>query len=492
PDGNIEFLGREDFQVKVHGHRIELGEIEAALTQHPLVRTALVTAQGKSRTNKRLVAYVVPAEPETINGHSSSSPLTDAFHHEGESDYGNAVITDPIKRLEFKAKQPGLRQDNFDAYIQLLRPAPDDPLKKMYAGRSSKRSFLHEPIAFEKFSNFLNCVGELRLDSVPKYRYGSAGGLYPVQLYLYVKSNRVQGMEEGTYYYHPQQHRLFVISRKATIDQHLQFPVNRELFGESAFSLFLVVQFDAIKPLYGTSSRDFCLLEAGLMTQLLESSAADNQLGLCQIGKLKDHGTVKSLFKLNETQAVLHSMVGGAPSDLSMSQMVKTDAEAGRSKGSLISELRQFVQKKLPNYMVPANFVVLEKLPLSANGKLDRNALPEIGDQVLGQGDAPRTETEKAIAQVFQEVLQISQIGTDLNFFDLGSDSVEVVIIHRKLNQVLGDFPLLAMFEHPTVSRLARSIKTESNGKHSFAETEDRARKQKEALTRQNKSRARA
>jgi amino acid adenylation domain-containing protein/non-ribosomal peptide synthase protein (TIGR01720 family) len=65
PDGNIEFLGREDFQVKVHGHRIELGEIEAALTQHPLVRTALVTAQGKDRSHKRLVGYVVPNSRES-------------------------------------------------------------------------------------------------------------------------------------------------------------------------------------------------------------------------------------------------------------------------------------------------------------------------------------------------------------------------------------------------------------------------------------------
>jgi acyl carrier protein len=142
--------------------------------------------------------------------------------------------------------------------------------------------------------------------------------------------------------------------------------------------------------------------------------------------------------------------------------------------------------------MVPATFVVLQNLPLSANGKVDRNALPDPSEQTVGQGDAPRSETEKAIAQVFQEMLQISQIGTDSNFFDLGADSVEVVIVHRKLNQVLGEFPLLAMFEHPTISRLARYLKTDSGAKHSFSETEDRARKQKEALARQQNTRTRA
>ncbi|HEX8362584.1 MAG TPA: amino acid adenylation domain-containing protein, partial [Longimicrobium sp.] len=63
PDGNIEFLGREDFQVKVQGFRIELGEIEAALKHHPSVRDAVVMAVGEQKGNKRLVAYVVPRDP---------------------------------------------------------------------------------------------------------------------------------------------------------------------------------------------------------------------------------------------------------------------------------------------------------------------------------------------------------------------------------------------------------------------------------------------
>ncbi|HJT56498.1 MAG TPA: amino acid adenylation domain-containing protein [Ktedonobacteraceae bacterium] len=69
PDGNIEFLGREDFQVKIQGYRIELGEVESALLQHPAVHAAVVTAVGKSRFNRHLVAYVIPV--------SSFSPTVD-------------------------------------------------------------------------------------------------------------------------------------------------------------------------------------------------------------------------------------------------------------------------------------------------------------------------------------------------------------------------------------------------------------------------------
>ena len=64
-DGNIEFLGREDTQVKVHGHRIELGEIEAVLANHEAISDAIVLAVGENRHNKNLVAYIVPQEPVT-------------------------------------------------------------------------------------------------------------------------------------------------------------------------------------------------------------------------------------------------------------------------------------------------------------------------------------------------------------------------------------------------------------------------------------------
>jgi len=66
PDGNIDFLGREDFQVKIGGHRIELGEIEAALTQHPAVRTGVVSAVGERRGHKRLVAYVIAEDGQDL------------------------------------------------------------------------------------------------------------------------------------------------------------------------------------------------------------------------------------------------------------------------------------------------------------------------------------------------------------------------------------------------------------------------------------------
>jgi amino acid adenylation domain-containing protein len=89
PDGNIEFLGREDFQVKIHGYRIELGEIETALQQHPDVKEAIVTAVGESRENQQLVAYVV-REAEV-----SGSPLPSLGEGLGEGGYRSELPITP-------------------------------------------------------------------------------------------------------------------------------------------------------------------------------------------------------------------------------------------------------------------------------------------------------------------------------------------------------------------------------------------------------------
>ncbi|HAG84629.1 MAG TPA: non-ribosomal peptide synthetase, partial [Cyanobacteria bacterium UBA12227] len=67
PDGNIEFLGREDFQIKIRGHRIEAGEIEAALMEHSAVRSAIITAVGKEHSKEQLIAYIVPKEKFAIS-----------------------------------------------------------------------------------------------------------------------------------------------------------------------------------------------------------------------------------------------------------------------------------------------------------------------------------------------------------------------------------------------------------------------------------------
>jgi amino acid adenylation domain-containing protein len=127
-----------------------------------------------------------------------------------------------------------------------------------------------------------------------------------------------------------------------------------------------------------------------------------------------------------------------------------------------ISELRDFLEDKLPNYMVPSAFVVLDTLPLTPNGKLDRLALPgpalarpELDTNFV----APRTPVEEVLAGIWEEVLGLERVGVHDDFFELGGHSLLVVQVVTRLNRHFGvELPLRALFEEPTVGGLALAV----------------------------------
>jgi amino acid adenylation domain-containing protein len=131
------------------------------------------------------------------------------------------------------------------------------------------------------------------------------------------------------------------------------------------------------------------------------------------------------------------------------------------------SELRSFLETKLPKYMVPSAFVFLESWPLMANGKIDRHALPQ-PESVRPQSEipylAPRTELERIIASLWQEVLQIEMVGTNDNFFDLGGHSLSMLQVHNKLRQYLNrPISMVDMFQYPTVSSMSKYLSQEQD-----------------------------
>jgi nitroreductase len=97
------------------------------------------------------------------------------------------------------------------------------------------------------------------------------------------------------------------------IDRSIHVPlVNAPIFDEAAFSIFLVARLAAIGPMYGEHARDFCLLEAGAMLQLLMLAASGHDLGLCPIGRL-EFEPIRPAFGLDESHFLAHSLLGGSP-----------------------------------------------------------------------------------------------------------------------------------------------------------------------------------
>ncbi|NIF14888.1 amino acid adenylation domain-containing protein, partial [Burkholderia sp. Ax-1735] len=125
--------------------------------------------------------------------------------------------------------------------------------------------------------------------------------------------------------------------------------------------------------------------------------------------------------------------------------------------------LREALAAKLPDYMVPAQFVALARLPVTANGKIDRAALRELAAApvVTVSGDAPQGAVETVLAEVWQAVLKAPKVGRDDNFFELGGDSILVLQVIARARKRGVRFTPKQLFDGPTVAELARIAKTE-------------------------------
>ncbi len=142
-------------------------------------------------------------------------------------------------------------------------------------------------------------------------------------------------------------------------------------------------------------------------------------------------------------------------------QLVGYVVEAAR--GAAPAEaLRAFLAGRLPDYMVPAQFVTLDALPLTHNGKVDRNALPAPSAEMAssgaatGKGGAPRTETEKAVAAIWRELLKTDTVGIEDDFFDIGGTSLAATALVARLSATFGvTVRLASLFEQPTIAALA-------------------------------------
>jgi amino acid adenylation domain-containing protein len=135
------------------------------------------------------------------------------------------------------------------------------------------------------------------------------------------------------------------------------------------------------------------------------------------------------------------------------------------------------LRARLPDYMAPAVFVFLDHLPLSANGKLDRRALPAPDWEQHPAGSefvAPRTETEEKIASAWRQILKVERIGVHDDFFDLGGHSLAAMQVVSRLRGALSSsLNVLQMFEHPTIAGLAETIDREPSAAPGFDEIEE-------------------
>ena len=141
-------------------------------------------------------------------------------------------------------------------------------------------------------------------------------------------------------------------------------------------------------------------------------------------------------------------------------------AASGHSDAELAAEVRDGLRDQLPEYMVPSAVLALERLPVTANGKLDRAALPDPGTAGVRGTRAPRTATERAVAAAFSAVLEQEGIGAEDDFFAVGGHSLLATRLAARLTDDLDrTVSVRDVFEHPTVAALARVLNGSPGGR---------------------------
>jgi amino acid adenylation domain-containing protein/FkbM family methyltransferase len=521
--GEIEFLGRIDHQVKVRGFRIEPGEIESALAAHTAIREAVVTAIEHGPGDIRLTAYIVPTpehmaylqSPSDSAGESSTSmskyapaqstgrhklPNGLLIAHDGEIQFNTMDIYREVFEKEVYLKHGVTLSDGdciFDvgAHIGLFT---------IFATQKCRdaRIYAFEPIppTFEVLKANVSIPGH----NIKLFNFGLADRASVDSFHYYPRMTGVSGRIAD-----PEEHKK---RRKPILFNWL-----RSVTGGQPTTMLSEQDINDILEQYFTSETYECRLKTlsdvirendveriDLLKIDVEESELDVLAGIregdwarikqvvIEVESKPNLDLVASLLKKHDYDVFVDSVDYGVSSE----DAVEQDSPAsevgaymiyglrrGGSKAQPANEpiessfrvfaapqdsvlavdnLRNHLLAKLPDYMVPSAFVLLDSLPLLSNGKVNLNALPAPGfsrQQLEQDYVAPRNEAEQALAKIFADVLGLEKVGVEDNFFKLGGHSLLATqAMSRIIDKFKVELPLQRLFEQPTVAGFAGVI----------------------------------
>ena len=400
PDGNIEFLGRKDFQVKISGYRIELGEIEHVIQQHPSVHFGLAATYKDPNGVLRIGAYIVPK-------------------------FEISKISTSIPCQEFSS-QKSMTIIAIETNTLTIQNAP----MSWIAGKKSKIRF------------------------------------------------NLPGKEEIT-------SAITILSRNG---KNIQARVDEErkslYINDYFFQELRTVDTDrilALKPRngYNDSTSVPCDIDATLIDHdhkshlnihamtpdYLEATTQDNLILGDEVLITFKPFSVESIIELrgkitliNGEKLLLEIKPTAAHEEILENELlywIKTNKLWQSDFHDLLAHLHQ----QLPDYMVPKALCTLNHLPLTCNGKIDRNLLPEFKPLVLQKTDENLTPTQIKLIEIWKEILGNDDLSIDDNFFDIGGYSQLAVRSLLKVKEVFQvEIPIRELFSTPTIRALAQMI----------------------------------
>jgi amino acid adenylation domain-containing protein/FkbM family methyltransferase len=483
PNGDLEYLGRADQQVKVRGFRIETGEIEHAAARHPGVRQAVVVPGKEPDGTACLIAYVVP-DPE------AAGPVRRLIAWERDGRLANRSWCELPNGL---------------AVVQLNRNETDFLFQEIFGdGQYLRHGIALGPGAcvFDVGANIgmfslyaaEQCRGEVTIhafEPIPP-----VADLLRLNAELHGLDIRVMaaglssapGEEDFTFY-----RNVSIFSGRFGDPERERAIVERFLRnqqGEAAASAELLDELLGDRLAAETVRCPLTTVSAAIAANrieridLLKVDVEKSELAVLEGVEAADwpkirqvivevhdeHGRLAAVRRLLEAQGFQvaveqsASLAGtGLFSVYAVREPARHEPRSPRtatwsSPARFVADLRRSLEQTLPDYMVPSAFVLLDQVPLTGNGKLDRRALPAAAPSRRAVV-APRTPLETQIAGIWRDVLQIDAFGVHDDFFDLGGHSLLATKVIARLRAATSiDVPLRSLFDAPTIEGLALAM----------------------------------
>ncbi|MDB9527417.1 amino acid adenylation domain-containing protein [Oscillatoria sp. CS-180] len=507
PNGELEFLGRVDTQIKIRGFRIEPGEIEAVLTQHPAVQDSIVIVRGKDLEDKRLVAYVVPRAEQAgavrqLLRLEKEGLLAGRSHYELPNGivvvHVNKSETDFVYREIFEERQylrHGITLNEGDvvfdvganiglfslfvesvcenAEIYAFEPSP--PIFELLQLNATLQGLnirlfdygLSDHSGQERFTYYPNnSVASGYFADLTEDRETLQAFLMNKQQEGHTESSSIATHQDLSDKAVDEFTTELLTSQQFTC----QLKTISEVISEHKIEQIDVLKIDVEKSefniLLGIKDEDWPKIKQ----LVIEVHDIGNQLNLTM--KLLDkqgYDLAVEQEKLLENTDLYTVYAKRSPAEnngLSQSTQRPTHPplkHTWSSPNRLINDLRSSLKHKLPDYMIPADFVLLDDFPLTANGKLDRQQLPlptSVARPTVGDFSTPSTSVERALCDIWKRVLKREQVGIHDNFFELGGDSILAIQVIARAHQRGYQLSPKHLFQHQTVATLAAIAET--------------------------------
>lgn len=219
--------------------------------------------------------------------------------------YDENIVVDKNKLDEYKRM---IHNRNYHYSETLIPLKEDEDFLADFRKRKTIRNFVENKlISLNKISKLLSVFHQFAENGEVRYSYASAGGLYPIDIYIQIKENRVDQIKKGLYYYNPKKHDLQFISDADQLDDKMHFFQNKEIFNSSAISVYLVYNAEANMPKYGSLGYFQACLDTGIMIQMLTQATEKLGMGMCSIGNM-DYNVLKKALPLTNNQVIMHTI----------------------------------------------------------------------------------------------------------------------------------------------------------------------------------------